>query len=524
MRKFPSQWAGGLGAQRAKIKPILIRKQQFPCDPSLRLDAVFPSWDPHRKRIAMNPTILVVSLVLLLSTLPGPGQELKLTFHAAPRPLAGGAVVEDWPRFLGVRDNATSLETMLLGKWPAGGPKKVWELETGEGYSSPLLAGGKLIYFHRLNHSNLIGSGEEAIDCLDPATGKRHWRVQYPVTYRDRYNFSPGPRSSPVVHQGRVYVTGITGMFHCLDLETGAVLWKRTLQKDYNIPTSFFGYGPSPSPVWNDRIILNVGGRAAVEGEGVCVAAFSIKDGSTLWEVKDQWGASYASPTITKLQGVDCAVVAAAGESRPPHGGLLIIDLKSGKVHDRFPWRADKYESVLASSPLILGNNRIYLGDCYGVGGVVLEYDKALKSKVVWKERWFGMHWMIPLQIDGHLYGFAGRNIPDTQFKCAHAATGKILWEEDMQWQEAGRTHGLFRGSLLQADGRVFCLGEDGVLAELKVSPKGAKILQKARLFSARSSWTLPTLHKGLLYVSQNEADLLTRAPPRIICYDFRGE
>ena len=34
----------------------------------------------------------------------------------------------------------------------------------------------------------------------------------------------------------------------------------------------------------------------------------------------------------------------------------------------------------------------------------------------------------------------------------------------------------------------------------------------------------LPTLHKGLLYVSQNEPDLLTQAPPRIICYDFRGE
>ncbi len=91
----------------------------------------------------MNPPILAVSLVLLLSTLPGSGQELKLTFHAAPRPLAGGAVVEDWPRFLGARDNASSRETKLLGKWPAGGPRKVWELETGEGYSSPLLAGGE---------------------------------------------------------------------------------------------------------------------------------------------------------------------------------------------------------------------------------------------------------------------------------------------------------------------------------------------------------------------------------------------
>ena len=464
-----------------------------------------------------------VILLVLLPPFLACGQDPGLTFHAPPRPLPEGALVEDWPRFLGARDNATSKETKLLGKWPAGGPAKVWELETGEGYSSPIVAEGKLLYFHRLNHDNVSGSGEEVIDCLDPATGKRHWRVKYPASYVDRYGFSPGPRSSPVVHEGRLYVTGVTGMMHCLDLKSGAIIWKRNLQKDYNIPNYFFGYGPNPSSVWKDRIILNIGGKSARPDDGVCVAALSIRDGRTIWEVRDTWGASYASPTIATLQGVPCAVVAAAGESRPPHGGLLVIDVESGKVLDRFPWRADKYESVLASSPLVLSDKRVYLGDCYGVGGVVLEFDKNLKSRVIWKERWFGMHWMMPLHIDGHLYGFAGRNIPDTQFKCADASTGRILWEEDMQWRDGGRVHGLFRASLLQADGRIFCLGEDGVLAELKINPEGVEIVQRKRLFAARSSWTLPTLSHGLLYVSQNEGDFLTRQPPRIICYDFRG-
>ena len=250
----------------------------------------------------MNRTTLAAALMLFAATGSGTSQDLKLTYHGDPKPLPAGAVVEEWPRFLGIRDNATSLETKLLDRWPEGGPSKVWELETGEGYSSPLFAEGKMIYFHRLNHSTLTGSGQEAIDCLDPDTGKRHWRVKYPATYSDRYGFSPGPRSSPVIHKDRIYVTGVTGQFHCLDLETGAILWKRDLGKEYNIPTNFFGYGPSPSPVWKDRIILNVGGRGAENGEGVCVAAFSIADGSTLWEVKDQWGASYASPTITTLR------------------------------------------------------------------------------------------------------------------------------------------------------------------------------------------------------------------------------
>lgn len=472
---------------------------------------------------AMNLKSLAAPLLVFCTPALSLGQDL-LTFHKAPKPLPKGAVVEDWPRFLGAHHNATSKETKLLKKWPEGGPAKVWELETGDGYSSPILAEGKLIYFHRLNHENLTGNGEEAIDCLDPETGKRQWRFKYPVTYKDRYNFSPGPRSSPVVHLGRIYVTGVTGLFHCLDLKTGKKIWHRDLRKEYNIPNYFFGFGPTPSPVWDDRIIVNVGGRAAEEGEGVCVAAFAIKDGKTLWELKDKWGASYASPTIVKLQGKDCALVAAAGESRPPHGGLLTIDVKTGKLYDRFPWRADKYESVLASSPLVIDDKRVYLGDCYSLGGVLLEFDKELKSKVLWKERWFGVHWMMPIRLGDHLYAFAGRNIPDTQFKCAELKTGKILWEEDMQWREGGRTHGLFRGSMLHADGRIFALGEDGVLAELKLSPKGPEVLQRVRLFAARSSWTLPTLHNGLLYVSQNESDLVDRKPPRIICYDFRGE
>ena len=59
----------------------------------------------------------------------------RATFHRAPRELAKDARTEDWPGFLGPRRDAVSRETRLLKKWPAGGPKLVWELETGIGYA-----------------------------------------------------------------------------------------------------------------------------------------------------------------------------------------------------------------------------------------------------------------------------------------------------------------------------------------------------------------------------------------------------
>ena len=421
---------------------------------------------------------------------------------------------EDWPRFLGLKDNATSGETRLLKKWPAAGVKVVWEMESGAGYTCPAIADGRLVYFHRVD-------GNEVVECMDPATGEKRWKFVDAVDYKDRYGFSPGPRASPVIDGDRVYTVGVTARMHCLDVKTGRVLWMRDLMKDYEVPQYFFGYGPTPV-VWKDRLIVNVGGKDGPKG--VCVAALDKMTGKTLWEVRDEWGASYASPVVVKLRGKDLALVAAGGESKPTHGGLLTIDAETGKVYDRFPWRARKFESVIASSPLVVAPNRVFVSECYEKGGALLEFDEGLKSKVVWTQREFGMHWMVPLVIGEHMYGFAGRNTPDVEFKCAKLGSGEIVWTDETRWTVNGRVEGLFRGSLLQADGRVFALGEDGVFVEFGLSPTGVVTKQRTRLFTAREAWTLPALSGGLLYVCQNTRDGVSGKGPRLICYDFREE
>jgi hypothetical protein len=109
-----------------------------------------------------------------------------LTYHAAPAPLSPEAVTADWPRFLGPTDDVKTSETHLLDRFPEGGPKKVWELEKGISYTTPVIAGGKLVIFNRFED-------EEVIQCLEPETGKQFWSHRYPVTYTDRYGFNGGP-------------------------------------------------------------------------------------------------------------------------------------------------------------------------------------------------------------------------------------------------------------------------------------------------------------------------------------------
>jgi len=78
-------------------------------------------------------------------------------------------------------------------------------------------------------------------------------------------------------------------------------------------------------------------------------------------------------------------------------------------------------------------------------------------------------------------------------------------------------------GSLLSVDGRFLCLGQQGHLLWLDLSPQGYKELARAWLFSADQTWGVPPLSHGLLYVRQNKPDRRTGTSPRLLCYDLRA-
>lgn len=438
----------------------------------------------------------------------------RVTFHAAPKPLSPDAVVSDWPRFLGPNDDATSPETHLLDEFPEGGLPVVWEMEKGSGYTSPAIAGGRLVLFDRIGD-------EEVIDCLDPETGKRFWTHSDPVVYTDRYGFSNGPRASAVIAGDKVYTLGVTSRLSCLDLATGSLVWQRELMEEFDRASFFFGHGSCPL-VYEGRVIVPLG----TEEENLSVVAFDAATGRIDWVTRHEWNASYASPIVTELRGEPRLLVFQGGESDPAFGGLLCIDPDSGDLLDAFPWRPDKYESVNGSTPVPVGNDRVYISASYQKGGVLLELDENLKWKELWRAPEFGHHWMTPLHIDGHLYGFRGRNEPDAWLASYAVDSGEENWREDFEWsipRPDGRPYRMkhFRGSLLRADGKNFALGEFGSFAILKLAPEGVEEVDRTQLFIARATWSLPVLHRGLLYVSQHEPDM-ARNPPRLICYDLR--
>lgn len=434
--------------------------------------------------------------------------------HTRPKPLAKDAVTHDWGSFLGPTHNAVSTETRLSRALP---PPLVWEFPKGTSYASPAIAGDRLLFVHRVGD-------REIVECMHAETGAQQWRFQYATDFEDRYGYNNGPRSSPVVDGDRVYTVGAQGQLHCLDVRAGTLRWRRHIGAEYKVPQDFFGTASTPL-VEGTLLIVNVGAPG-----GPCVVGLDKMTGREVWRAGNQWGPSYASPVPATVHGQRRIFVFAGGESTPPSGGLLSIDPANGRVDFSFPWRSRSYESVNASCPVVF-DNKVFISASYRAGGALLEIRPDFTHRVVWTTREFGLHWNTPIYRDGFLYGFDGRNEPDSSLACVDAANGSIVWRATPEWNERfnlGGTPrqqllGVYRGSLLAVDGQFLCLGEMGHLVWMDLTPKGYKEISHAWLFAARESWALPVLSRGLLYVVQNTRDIVSGAGPRLLCYDMRG-
>ena len=89
---------------------------------------------------------------------------------------------EDWPQWRGPNRDGVCGETGLLETFRAGGLKVRWRVPVGWGFSSPVVAQGRVF----LADSELTKpKARERLHCLDEATGKPLWTHSYDVAYED---------------------------------------------------------------------------------------------------------------------------------------------------------------------------------------------------------------------------------------------------------------------------------------------------------------------------------------------------
>lgn len=391
--------------------------------------------------------------------------------------LEAAAQTGDWPQWRGANRDGISKETGLLKTWPEGGPPLVWKAAgAGRGYSSLAIAKG------RIYTMGLRGTREYVV-AFDVKTGKEVWATAHGDAFRN--DRGDGPRGTPTVDGDKLYALGGSGDLSCMDVNTGRVVWTMNVLKKFGGSNITWGISESPLII-GEKLLVNAGGPEA------SIVALNKKDGSVIWKSQSD-RAGYSSAIPVEAGGTSQVVFFTSSRA-------LGLDLKTGKLLWDYPRAANNVAN--AATPIARGN-RVFISSDYGNGGGLVEIKADAKGVTTAQEVYFTKemrnHHSSSVLIGEHLYGFSGSILTAMRFD-----TGEIAWKD--------RSVG--KGSLVYADGNLYCLSENGVVGLVEATPEGYR--EKGRFRIPQESlptWTHPVVAGGYFYLRDQDT---------IYAYDVR--
>ena len=402
---------------------------------------------------------------------------LAVALLAAALPLPAQA--QDWPQWLGPSRDGHYTGPALRTDWPDGGPAELWRRPAGEGFAGPVVAGERLLLFHRLDD-------REVLEALDAASGSPLWRYDSPTAYRDDFGFDEGPRAVPVVAGGRVITFGAQGRLSAVSLETGELLWEVDTAQQFGVRKGFFGAAGSPL-VEGGRVITNIGGGDAG------IVAFDAASGAVVWTATAH-EASYSSGVAADIGGVRLGVFLT-------REGLVGLDPATGAVRFEQRWRSRLGASVNAATPLVIGD-LIFTSASYGTGAAVFQAGGPELTALWSSDDALSNHYATSVHHDGYLYGFHGRQEYSPSLRAVELRTGAVQWSAD-RFQA---------GSVTLAGDRLVIMRETGELLIAAAAPDAFTPLSRAQILPPVVR-AYPALAGGLLYVRNGDT---------LVCVDLR--
>lgn len=315
-----------------------------------------------------------------------------------------------WPGLLGPKRDG------WVGgfKAPAPWPERVhslWEVEVGEGYGTPLVAGNR-VYQHARQ------GDDEVLWCLDLETGAVKWRktvfTAFKIAGGGEFH-GKGPKSCPVLADGRVFTMSITGVLTAWDADSGKLLWRRDDSKRYDRKNQPH-WGVATSPIVDgDQVVVHFGNDDRGE-----LVALDVETGKELWtHGKD--GASYSSPLVLTIAGVRQIV-------EWNHRALVGVESGTG----RFLWE-QPFPHV--------GNNQNMPTPTHHEGTILLggenrgihcfvprkQGDGSWSVSKRWSQEELALDMSTAVINDGLLYGMSHYKMG--RLFCLDPTTGEILWQ-----------------------------------------------------------------------------------------------
>lgn len=350
---------------------------------------------------------------------------------------AASTALAQWPQFRGPTGDGHSTARRVPTRWSAT-DNVAWKVAVpGRGWSSPVLAGGKVFLTSAVGPAD--GPLELAAQAFDAATGKLLWSTSVftndtPKTGIHRKNSHASP--TPIVEGTRVYVHFGHHGTAALDLD-GRILWRQT-SLGYN-PV----HGNGGSPILHGKTLIYLADGA----EAPFLAALKTDTGEVAWRVarktEFQQKFSFATPSLFEFEGKPVLIAPASGfigAYDPADGAEL--------------WRVRHSGWSVIPKP-VYAHGLIFAGTGYETATTVAlrpgGSGDVTDTHVAWTIRRGAPNTPSFLALGDELYLLSDSGI----LSCVDARTGTAHYQE--------RACGQSSASPVYADGRIYLLDEQGL-------------------------------------------------------------
>jgi outer membrane protein assembly factor BamB len=426
----------------------------------------------------------------------------------------GGGRGDDWPGWLGPKGDGVWREDGIVEKFPRGGPPVKWRVKIGPGYSGPAVAAGRVYVMDREAEKQPNPRpgqpagrrgipGKERVLCLDADSGERLWKHEYDCTYK--VAVPTGPRTTPVVRDGKVYTLGAMGDLLCLDARKGTVLWSKNFVKDCKAPVPVWGW--SATPLVDDRRVY-----CLVGGKGSAAVAFDKDKGTEVWKAVTAEEVGYAPPALIEAGGKKQLVVW-------PVEKVCSLNPETGEEYWSKPYPAEgppQRPGVSIATPRQVGDLLFVTSFYHGAMAFKLAKDRP-GAELLWKAKSDNPQkpdtlngcMTTPLVKGGHVYGICGFG----ELRCLEVKTGKQVW----QTYDAldGKKGFLGTAFLVEHKDRCFLFNDQGDLVIARLTPKGYKEIDRAHILDTSQEqrgrkvvWCYPAFAGRCMFV-RNDKELV---------------
>ena len=421
----------------------------------------------------------------------------KVTVFLVVSALLCGAILTasatEWPQWRGPNRDGVSSEVGLLKEWGPNGPKMLWKVSLGEGFSGISVSQGRV-------YTMFSTGNDEFVVCLNATDGQEIWRFRSDDNYHEGQGGN-GPRATPTIDGNLLFTISAHGKLYALKAGNGEKVWSHDLQRKFGSKMPRWGFSTSPL-VDGELLLVEVGGKGEKS-----IVAFNKNSGDVVWSThKDKLG--YSSPIAITVQGVR-QIICFTGTK------LVSVSPTDGTIYWKYTWKTG-YD-VNAATPVFIPPDKIFISSGYDKGAAVLQMrvfvshddDRAaveqirenrgkVRIKEIWKNRKMKNQFASSVLYDNYLYGF-----DNSILKCIEADTGEEQW----------KTRGFGKGTVILADGHLIILSDRGKLGLAEATPAGYIEKASAKVLNGLC-WTAPTLADGRLYLRNEE---------EMVCLDMTG-